>query len=819
MSRHSKTVLAATAAVLVTLVLAPGALAVAPVKLVLTSHFGREVNLTEVNAKGGPALEDLCTIESKNECQPGTPSSTAGGFEYPEDVAGAPNGNVYVDDRGNDRVQELTANGEFILAFGRKVNKTTGGNVCTRVSGDTCGAGEPGTGAEALDEPESVTVDSATGNVYVLDYNNWRVDEYTASGEFLLMFGKEVNKHGGDICTRAEAGECQSGVQGASENTEKTAFNVAPGRGDLLAVGGGPEHLLYVGDEHRIQEFNEKGEPTSEIVLPAAVTTPGTSISAIAVDATTEAVYVVYEQESVIREYNTKGEETKHFEILPREAGKPVMISAITLDLSGHLAVWAYEDAESQASAVEIGTLYEVSDGRMITQFTTPDFLYTPVQRAVTGIGFNGSGELYAVLIGQHEVWSYTPKHVAELVSEPAGCVAGAERESDVTLDCSLRGKIDPWGVSDTEAWFQWGRSPGLGQETGPQPVENTTKPPVEGEEESFVGVSAVVPGVRPNEAGFYYRVVGRDQNLPAPELVRGETLSFTTPRVAPHVIGAPSAPFIRSSSAVMFGQLNPENAQSEYYFEYIPASRGALREQCPQGVRSERAHCEGAGVLSTSTASSSVYQKIGATFEATSLQPATVYHYRLVAEDEQEIAGKHEGATTLGAEGTFTTSAAPAPQAATGAASAVAASSATVTGTVDPDGQPATYTFELGDYNGASTRYGVVFSGPAGAGSTPVAETLVLTGLQPGRTYAYRIAVTSGYGTATGEPMLFTTLGLPEVLVSPAPLGMLAVPAIVFPAAARAVPAKRQPKGKAKKKLQRKRRPGRKTGVMKAKK
>ena len=178
----------------------------------------------------------------------------------------------------------------------------------------------------------------------------------------------------------------------------------------------------------------------------------------------------------------------------------------------------------------------------------------------------------------------------------------------------------------------------------------------------------------------------------------------------------------------------------------------------------------------------SAQYGLIGVTQEARGLAPQTPYRFRLVANSEFEYQGKPEGGKTPGAEGMFKTGPAPVPQATTGSASAITATSALVSGTVNPDGQPATYAFELGVYNGAATQYGVVFSGPAGASAVPVEETLALTGLQPGVTYAYRIKVASGYGEATGQTMTFPTAGLPEVLPVATPLAMLAVPNIAFP-------------------------------------
>ena len=93
------------------------------------------------------------------------------------------------------------------------------------------------------------------------------------------------------------------------------------------------------------------------------------------------------------------------------------------------------------------------------------------------------------------------------------------------------------------------------------------------------------------------------------------------------------------------------------------------------------------------------------------------------------------------------------------------------------PEGQPATYAFELGVYAGAGTQYGTAFRGSVSASGTLVEESLGLSGLQPGTTYAYRITVSSGYGQATGATQTFTTEGLPSVLSVPGALAMLSVP------------------------------------------
>ena len=375
------------------------------------------------------------------------------------------------------------------------------------------------------------------------------------------------------------------------------------------------------------------------------------------------------------------------------------------------------------------------------------------------------------------ELLVYQPKPVTELTGIPAVCALGPEAaEADIAFDCSLKGEVDPWGVKETQVWFQWGGTSALGEKTEP-PAPIANKQLTEGVEELPVTVSALVKGLRPNQA-IYDRLAGEDLNVKLPELLTGPTSSFTTPIVPAKLIGEPSVQFVTSSSAVLFGELNPEHSNTEYFFEY--GSSAAL-EGCPNGITgSEVTHCEEEGVSRTTVLKSTVYETIGPIAEVAGLQPATPYAFRLAA-------GGEGGPVPVGATVGFTTAPAVKVEAVTGAATAVAATSAVVSGTVNPDGQPATYAFELGVYNGAGTQYGTVFSASTTTAATP---SFTLTGLQAGTVYAYRIAIRSGYGEAVGTATTFTTLGLPSVLPVEAAPVQLPLPSIPFPAEPKA-PAK----------------------------
>jgi hypothetical protein len=738
-----------------------------PIKENLHSSIGWEVNKNKAKT---------CLFATE-ECQPGRLSSEPGGFEFANGVAvdndkASPHyGDVYVIDNSH-RVQELSATGSFVSTFGWEVNKTkdeTPGatqaekNVCTAVSGNVCKAGVEGSAAGQFGEGLlSIAVDQANGDVYVADRvfhptEGTRVQKFTADGQFVLEIGREVNETTkGNLCTEEEVKtngvKCTGPAQNVAETTEPGAF-VHPG---TLAVGG-PEDLLYVGDEHRVQEFKADGKYKREISLTSISAAKQSGVTALAVAETGE-LYIVYEERlvppTIIHRFAVNGEEVKdeHFPLTlhPRAQNAfNFLIGTLAIDSSNRLAVG---ESEQQEQIVKpFGSLLEGSTGRVSTEFEVP------TKFAPDGLALSANDELYAS--AEHEVLAYTPVHVAELLTKSVTCAPGPVSETSATFGCMLNGEVNPEEVENTEVWFEWGKTKALGKETEPETVCTTSCG------STLLPVAPVaIESARPNQT-FSYRLASHDQNAKAPEKLTSEKASFTTPTVPPRIVGAPSVPFVRSTSVVMFDELNPENAKTEYFFEY----------------GTELSGCKGA--LRTTALLSAVYGKIGATLEATGLQPGATYQYRLCAVNEAGEPAVDESGGNKIPVGELTTAPAPTVQALTGSASAITATSAVVSGAVNPDGQPATYAFELGVYNGAAAQYGVVFSGSAGASTTFVEKTLALSGLQAGTAYAYRIKISSpGYGTAYGVPVTFTTEGLPSVLVVPNPLAMLAVPNIAFP-------------------------------------
>jgi hypothetical protein len=129
-------------------------------------------------ATGEQQFEE-CTVATG--CLVGIRGEGAGQFESPGAAAAAPNGDVYVTDIGHGRIQKFDGEGHFILMFGKGVDKTTGGDVCTAASGDECQRGASGNGPAELGEGEGLAVRS---NGTVLVGQAGRIEEFEPDGTF-----------------------------------------------------------------------------------------------------------------------------------------------------------------------------------------------------------------------------------------------------------------------------------------------------------------------------------------------------------------------------------------------------------------------------------------------------------------------------------------------------------------------------------------------------------------------------------------------------------------------------------------------------------
>jgi hypothetical protein len=104
-------------------------------------------------------------------------------------------------------------------------------------------------------------------------------------------------------------------------------------------------------------------------------------------------------------------------------------------------------------------------------------------------------------------------------------------------------------------------------------------------------------------------------------------------------------------------------------------------------------------------------------------------------------------------------------PTVVSGGSAVLSAREVTVEGTIDPGGVASTYHFEYG--NGSSyDTHNVEAAAGAGSGAVPVSADL--TGLEPNKTYHYRIVGSNASGSIDGGDQTFTTPKAPVSVESP---------------------------------------------------
>lgn len=420
---------------------------VAPAQFAAVAHIGAHAD--------GITGAKVCTVG--HSCLSRQISSEAGGFYYPSSVAVDPrNGDIYVTDMDNQRVQRLTATGSFLAAFGWGVGHVTGKrapppqpstNVCTAASTATCAAGVRGDRVEQLAYPASAAVDPGTGDVYVMsmDPGDYRIDKYTPAGRFVWRIGKHVNTMTrANLCSQKDAQgsltACGAGGQNASDGTEHGAFDFAAGQPGNMLASGGPEDLLYVADEHRVQVFGSDGRWRRELPLATLSASRASSVTAIAVDETGN-VYLAYhtttpqletiaQPDATVLKIDPQGEQVARFFITPRRPDAIMHLDGIAVDPQSQLAVIGVERYPASASYSRFGLVYDDSTGNLTGEFQPPS--------DNDGLALSRTGDLYVAATDDQQIVAYAPAPSTPLLTSPAPCNIDPGTYSDVAFNCAL---------------------------------------------------------------------------------------------------------------------------------------------------------------------------------------------------------------------------------------------------------------------------------------------------------------------------------------------------------------------------------------------
>ena len=181
---------------------------------------------TQTVRKFTPDGKVLLTVGTPNEA-----GEDQTHMNQPNDVAIAPNGDLYVSDGyGNNRVVVFDKNGKFLRTWG-KLGQAPG----------------------EFSQPHSIVLDSK-GRVYVADRNNSRIQVFDAKGKFLTEWKNIItpwaladHEEGRDLClwkfAHAVVGDSRRAIR-AGHAAQGSAIHEARYRRPLEAALGGSERAI-----------------------------------------------------------------------------------------------------------------------------------------------------------------------------------------------------------------------------------------------------------------------------------------------------------------------------------------------------------------------------------------------------------------------------------------------------------------------------------------------------------------------------------------------------------------------------------------------
>lgn len=589
--------------------------------------------------------------------------------------------------------------------------------------------GSEGTGPGQFERPEGVAVSSESGDVYVIDEGNSRVEYFNSSGIYLGQF-------------QTPPGGFSPRVGVAVDNSGETALE-DPSVGDVYVLDG---------LQPRVDKFSPTGAYLGSVAEVEGVSFGGVLAMTVGV----EGDLWVWEADNLLARcdraavnqcetwghmgYNSPGfgaiaADSENNLYTPTAENEVIAYRAQTQYGVTQARSFSYTEGCRCTSGIAVvpGTNRVYFDQRSaIAEFEALDSSNAALPRSVFGtkaLADGGGRGVAAAVSGLLYVADAQADRIDVFGPGPTPEAPLGEAATGVTSSVSvLRGQLNP-GAKSTVSWYfayNRGNSCNGGSTTAVEPEAD-----VQAEQ-----VSAEVGGLEPStkytfcllaENGF-----GTTSSPP---------ISFKTAGVPPQVLGESANP----SEATLRAEVDPENQATTCRFEYGSEATlaGAGSEPCsPEALGEGRTPQQASARLSE-------------------LQPGVTYYYRVVAENAS-------GERAEGAIQSFTASSVP--QAVTGEALEVARSAAALSGSVSTGEGTTTYRFlyvdqagyEVAQADGAADPYvegtsSLARTLPAAAGSQAV-EPETVQGLLPDTVYHYALQATNVAGTATGADETFKT-------------------------------------------------------------
>jgi NHL repeat len=529
-----------------------------------------------------------------------------------------------------------------------------------------------GEGAGQITEPRGIAVEQESGDLYLTDRNNARIDKFGPEGEFLLAWGWGVadgTTEAFQTCTTT----CFKGLEGSGAGQFRLNEGIAVDNGAFSSSHGD----VYVVDSenHRIQKFGPQGElllmfggevNQTEDEAPGATeqqkdicTVASGDVCKKGVAGTAAGSFEFLEDRSIAVDstgtvYVGDKERIQWFSSAGVHEGELALpgigpIVELAADSSGDIYVNGGEitgvrkltrgGAELGSPRNEANALYEsaLTVGPANSIFVN-DFLAERHhinafdaegketssfdEGSVASDG--GRGIAYSDKVGALYVLQAGTVRIVSVPALGPVLIAGSEASGEVsTTMAELTAMANPEGSTPTSVTFEYGTSAAYGASTAPQEL---TGGPFEDQ-----SVSAPLSGLQPRTL-YHYRVLVSNTDG---ETRYGPDQTFTT--LPPVSIDETSSTQVNATSGRIEAELNPHGLATEYHFEYGTDTNYGTSVPIPSGSA-------GSGLTDTA---------VGALLQG--LLPSTTYHYRVVASNALgTVEGPDRSFTTQGEASTL---------------------------------------------------------------------------------------------------------------------------------------------------------------------
>ncbi len=461
--------------------------------------------------------------------------------------------------------------------------------------------------------PSDVKIDQSSHDIYVTDPGNYRVEKFNENGDFLLMFGQEVNE------TAVEESLTRAAEEDVCPASGHPGDKCKPGTPSESP--GGLETPFYLAVDNSCSEQQQ----------------PLTGAACHEFDPSSGDVYVADTGDQLVSKFDSSGGIVKSWVAHGQESGADANhtfsgIGGLGVAANGdlyaagdnRLSVWTYTQAGIFVPPIEpvrheetvffrgvfiyYGLAFDPSSGEVYgdeSEYVNHANCFSsscPVLDSF-GQGFlAGGAEGIAVDGPSHSV--YVADHALNdvIVFGDARPLVTTEAPSGATeSEITLNGEIEPDGRGEiTQCHFEYGFDQSYGTT-----VPCTPNPEVH----PFSGPTHVTATITGLSAGTkdHYRLVATNS---VGGYAHGSDETFITTQ--PPAIDGLKAEDLTATSAVLLAKVNPNGLHTTYKIEYGPSTN--YGQTTPEGT------------IEASNSDQPIEVHLG------NLTPGVVYHYTLVA-------------------------------------------------------------------------------------------------------------------------------------------------------------------------------------------